>query len=132
MRPPCRQVVSNTGRPSDDPLTTLNLSLSAQHSNESVITFVSTCNMSLSKYASTLPEYCSRMHGSSCTVCQALLTVAQTVLDNGFVLLAQAFKSAFPNVTYHSHSAKQRLLQTPLAAICVGTPESGLAEVYLF
>ena len=35
-------------------------------------------------------------------------------------------------MTYHSHSAKQRVLRVPLAAIRVGTPESGISEVYLF
>lgn len=54
------------------------------------------------------------------------------VLDNGFVFLAQAFRSAFPRLTYHSHCAKQHVLKTPLAALQVGTPESGVAEVYLF
>ena len=46
---------------------------------------------------------------------------------NGFVLLAKAFRSAVC-----SHSAKQRVLRMPLAAIRVGTPESGISEVYLF
>lgn len=41
------------------------------------------------------------------------------------------FRSAFPGVTYHSHSAKCRVLQLPLAALRVGRPESGTSEVYL-
>lgn len=33
-------------------------------------------------------------------------------------------------MTYHSHSAKRHLLQLPLVAR-VGTPQSGVAELYL-
>jgi len=59
------------------------------------------------------------------------LKVAQRVLQNGFVLLTEAFRSAFPNVTYHSHSAKRHLLQLPPVALHVGTPQSLVAELYL-
>jgi hypothetical protein len=88
-------------------------------------------HISLSDFASSLPQYCSREHASSCLICPPLLTVAQMVLDSGYVLLSEAFRSAFPLVTYHSHSAK-RLLQLPLVALRVGNPESGFSEVYLF
>lgn len=94
---------------------------------------VSTCTgLTLSEYVSSLSTYCSLVHDSSCTTCKALITVAQMVVDNGFVLLAQAFRSAFPRLTYHSHCAKQHVSKMPLAALRVGTPESGVAEVYLF
>ena len=45
--------------------------------------------------------------------------------------LSTSFQT-FRNVRYHSHNAKQHILQMPLVAIWVGTPDSGLAEVYLF
>ena len=65
-------------------------------------------------------------------MCPPLLSVAQKVIENGFVQLSQAFRSAFPHVAYHSHSAKRRLLQLPLVALRVGQPQSGLSEIYLF
>ncbi len=84
------------------------------------------------EYAANLPKYCSLVHQPTCSTCAPLLSVAQNVLQNGFERLSQAFKSAFPRVTYHSHSAKRRLLQLPLVALRVWCPESGLSEVYLF
>lgn len=38
---------------------------------------------------------------------------------------------AFPGVTYHSHSAKSRILRLPLAALRLGNPNCGNSEVYL-
>ena len=55
-----------------------------------------------------------------------------SILENGFVLLAKAFRSAFPNVTYHTENAKRWVLKMPLAALRVVCPKSGLSEVYLF
>ena len=65
-------------------------------------------------------------------VCSSFVTVAHNVIKNGFVKLSQAFRSAFPHIAYHSHSAKRRLLQLPLVALCVSEAKSGLSEVYLF
>ena len=93
---------------------------------------VSNCEHTLSEYAATLPKYCSLMHKSTCSVCPAFLSVAKKILENGFVQLAEAFKSAFPQVTYHSNSAKRRLLQLPLAAIPIGEQKSGVSEVYFY
>ena len=72
------------------------------------------------------------MHRQPCTSCESLLSIARSVLENGFVVLAQAFRSAFPNVTYHTSIAKRRVLKMPLAAVRVGLPRSGVSEVYLF
>ena len=95
--------------------------------------FVSNCqNVSLSEYASNLPRYCSLVHDPTCTTCTSFLSIAKSVLENGFVLLNKAFRSAFPNVTYHTENAKRRVLKMPLAALRVGCPESGFSEVYLF
>lgn len=60
------------------------------------------------------------------------MAVVRMILDRGYVLLAEAFRYAFLNVTYHSHSTKRRLLQLPLVALRVGHPQSGFSEVYLF
>lgn len=94
---------------------------------------VCSCNyISFSDYAMNLPRYCSLLHKPSCSVCPTLLGISEAILSNGFLLLSQAFKSAFPHVTYHSHSAKRRLLQLPLVAIRVGQPKSGVSQIYLF
>ena len=61
---------------------------------------------------------------------QRVQATACAVLENDFVWLSDAFRSAFPGVTYHSHSAKCRTLQLPLAALHVESPESGTSEVY--
>ena len=72
------------------------------------------------------------MHSPSCTSCASLISIAEDVLKNGFVVLAKAFRSAFPSIIYHTCSAKRRVLRMPLAAVRVGAPESGVSEVYLF
>ena len=89
-------------------------------------------HLSLSDFAANLPSYCSMTHKSTCSLCPPLLSVGKKIIEGGFVLLSQAFRSAFPHKTYHSHSAKCCLLQLPLVAMRVGNPRSGLSEVYLF
>ena len=88
-------------------------------------------DISLANYVYALPQFCTLNHKSSCS-CSALVSVAQNVLQNGFVLLSEAFRLAFPTVTYHSHNAKHRLLQLPLVALRIGSPESGKSEIFLF
>lgn len=46
--------------------------------------------------------------------------------------LFYSLKSAFPHITYHSHSAKRRFLQLSFIAMRVGQPKSGVSELYLF
>ena len=41
------------------------------------------------------------------------------------------FRAAFPHLTYQSSHAKSRLLQMPIAALPLGSPSSGFAEVKL-
>ena len=134
-RPPCGQAVDGTGGLSDDALAILAHSMSQSSSYECITDniCVSICQtLSLSDYVSNLPRYCSLVHNPTCTSCTSLLSIAKSILENGFVLLAKAFRSAFPNVTYHTENAKRRVLKMPLAALRVGCPKSGLSEVYLF
>ena len=70
-------------------------------------------------------------HSSDCKECFGFQSVTTSVLENGFVKLADAFRAAFPGTTYHSHSAKRRLLRLPLAALRLGNTDSGQSEVYL-
>ena len=89
-------------------------------------------NLSLAEYVLALPAYCVAKHREGCSECSSLLQVAKTILENGFVKLSDAHRSAFPSVSYHSHSAKRKFLKMPLAALRVGLPKSGYAEVFLF
>lgn len=88
--------------------------------------------MSLAEYVLALPVYCAAKHREDCTECSGLLQVANTVLENGFMKLSDAHHCAFPYVSYHSHNAKRRFLRMPYAALQVGLPKSGYAEVFLF
>lgn len=81
--------------------------------------------ISLAEYIYALPHYCHLKHDPTCTLCPSLLTVASDVLNNGFSLLSSSFKSAFPQITYHSYSAKRLLLQLPLVSLRVGDLKSG-------
>ena len=106
------------------------LSYFEQVSSDVSVSVVS--NLSLAQYVLALPAYCVAKHRQGCAECPSLLQVAKIVLENGFVKLSDAHRSAFPSVTYHSHSAKRKFLKMPLAALRVGLPESGYAEVFLF
>ena len=66
-----------------------------------------------------------------CSECQPLISVASRVLNEGFCMLSEGFKSAFPNQVYESDIAIQRFLQMPLASIHVGTPQNGRAAWFL-
>ena len=61
--------------------------------------------ISLHAYGLALPEYCCRVHSSDCSSCLTLLSIAKRVLEDGYVVLSEAYKSAFPHVTYHCWSA---------------------------
>ena len=88
--------------------------------------------ISLADYAYALPHFCKLNHPLQCARCPGLVSIAQSILTNGFVPLSEAFRATFPNVSYHSHSAKRLLLQLPLVAVRIGQAESGLAQVCLF
>ena len=88
------------------------------------------CNIYLSKSVGlTLQEYCiARKHFPQHTKqvsplftrncdCNAMIQVAEMILREGIITLSSVFKAIFPNVTYHSHNAKSRLLAMPVVAI---------------
>ena len=49
-----------------------------------------------------------------------MLHVAQAVSSNGFQKLSEAFRAAFPNLTYKQDTARLRLLQMPLVCNRLG------------
>ena len=88
-------------------------------------------NISLQEYITALPSYCGIYHRTGCKECVGLLQVANSVLENGYVKLSEAFRSAFPHLTYQTNSAKKKLLKMPVVALRVGSPSSGFSETYL-
>lgn len=96
------------------------------------ITLTTVTNISLSDYVSARMYYCQSKHATACTSCKSLCTIGRMVLENGFVQLSKAFRTNFPSVTYHSQSAKHRVLQLPLVSLRVGSPNDGCSEMYLF
>ena len=60
-----------------------------------------------------------------------LLNIAQTVIDDGYVVLSEAFCNAFPGVKYSAEVAWLKLLQMPLVSIVVGIPSTGRSLSYL-
>jgi hypothetical protein len=59
-----------------------------------------------------------------------MLSVAQRIKHNGWEKLGEAFKNAFPNVSYTPHYARRRLLQMPLVCIRVDY-KPGVHECFL-
>ena len=87
---------------------------------------------SLQQCISTYHDYCRLHHASTkCEQCPRMIKAAQIVLEKGICTLSSVFHAAFPNVTYTSYYAKQRLLKLPLAAVCVLEPSSGRSAIYV-
>ncbi len=60
-----------------------------------------------------------------------MISVAKCVLQNGYCQLSTAFRSAFPQLTYKTGDARQRLLRMPLACVRIGDLKKGSASWYL-
>ena len=86
--------------------------------------------LSLSEYIRARTEHCRNTHNSPCHECTSLLLIARGVEANGWKKLGEAFKSAFPNVTYTAAYARRRFLQMPLVCIRVDY-KPGVHECYL-
>ncbi len=87
--------------------------------------------LSLKEYASVCSADCQSRHTQPCSVCAALLSVANCVEWEGHTRLSTAFKMAFPSQAYKTDIARQRTLQMPLACIRVAIPESVKAAWFL-
>ena len=60
-----------------------------------------------------------------------MLSVAQAIVENGFVVMSTAFWDAFSGVEYSAEVAHRRFLQMPLVCIIVGEQKSGRSVAYL-
>ena len=76
-------------------------------------------DLTLHEYCLAQIQYYNSNHRQPCSRCTPVVKSAQIVLEQGIISMSKLFKTAFPNVTYHSLQAKRRLLQMPLAAIRV-------------
>ena len=54
-----------------------------------------------------------------------MLSIAKTVIKDGYCKLSVAFKQAFPKLIYKTDIARERVLQMPLTCIRVGNVEKG-------
>lgn len=88
-------------------------------------------HISLKKYVQIRKSFCSKKHCTPCIDCDALLGVAETILEYGFCVQSEAFKHAYPSVRYSAEVARRKLLQMPLVSIMVGDPHSGKSLSYL-
>ena len=57
--------------------------------------------------------------------------VARNILNDGFILLKDAFALSSPGITYTSLHARRKLLRMPLAAIGIGRMQDGTFHYYL-
>ena len=87
--------------------------------------------LSLTEYIQARKFFCQSTHCQPCLKCTNMIQVASSVLKDGYMLLSFAFKKAYPTQTYKSDIAILRFLQMPLAAVRIGTPESGMAKWFL-
>ena len=86
--------------------------------------------LSLSEYITAHTHYCQITHSLPCNECTSILSVARKIEQNGWEKLGEAFKNAFPNVSYTPHHARRRLLQMPLVCARVDY-KPGVYECFL-
>ncbi len=104
------------------------------HSKQQISSSVSTTlfsGLTLEEYANISQVHCTTIHSQPCDDCTGLYTVAQEVLENGYAILSQVYRKAFPAKLYKADIAKRLLLQMPLVAIRAGDVKSGVSVVYL-
>ena len=87
--------------------------------------------LSLQAYIMCRHTDCHKNHIQPCKRCTPMLNVATHVVEKGYYLLSDAFRSAFPDQAYKACFAIERFLQMPLASIRVGPPCSGKAAWFL-
>ena len=87
--------------------------------------------LSLKEYVMARNAYCQDHHFQPCSSCRPMLSLAVRVSEQGYCMLSEGFRFAFPDQKYKTDIAIDRLLQMPLAAIRVGTPESGKGAWFL-
>ena len=85
-------------------------------------------SLSLEEYCIARKEYCLLRHVRTKCNCQYMITAAEKILHEGISSLSSVYRTAFSHLVYQPQ-AKRRLLQMPVAALRLGEPSSGYAEV---
>ena len=85
-------------------------------------------NLCLSQY---IKQFVNNNIQSYVKTVNALLSVANCIVKNGFITMSKAFHEAFPGIKYTAEVARQRFLQMPLVCIVVGYQKSGQSLSYL-
>ena len=60
--------------------------------------YKSSVSLSLKEYILARKTVCKKDHCSLCTECDSLLSIAQTIVDSGYVVLSEAFRNAFRKI----------------------------------
>ena len=64
-------------------------------------------------------------------VCDALVSVAENIMECGFCVQSEVFKRVFASFKYNAEIARRKLLQMPLVCIIGGDRNSGKSLSYL-
>ena len=76
--------------------------------------------LTLQDYVCIRNRDCEIHHVQPCKQRKGMLSVAFSVLENGFVALSKAFHLAFPAQSFKIYIALARLLHLPLAVVRIG------------
>ena len=87
--------------------------------------------LTLIDYIEARRYVCCKRHAQPCSLCFAMLKVAQKVIEDGYMKLKVAFEIVSPNVTYTALHACRKLLQMPLATLGIGERSKGNYCVFL-
>ena len=94
--------------------------------------YVSSINdINLKDYILACRTVCAQKHSATCTECNSLLMIAQSIVDSGYVIMSEAFRKSFPDIKYTAEVARRKFFQLPLVSITVGDPSSGKSCSYL-
>lgn len=74
---------------------------------------------------------CTDKHEPDCMECDSLVEIAQSIINNGYIIMSEAFRKSFPGIKYSAEIARRKLFQLPLVSITVGDPSSGESCCYL-
>lgn len=83
--------------------------------------------LSLLEYITAVGANCSANHAKPCSVCNSLVVVGQSVLNNGYCVLSDAFRLVSPLVKYTAEHAIRKFLQMLLVCVRIGDPTKGLS-----
>ena len=102
-RPPC-DPIDLTGRPVSKCLSILARNFANPMPFLRIDSDICCCSNEHISLSVCLPQHCCVKHVPTCVVCPPLLSVARMVFQAGYVQLSEAFRLAYPQVTYHSNS----------------------------